>query len=68
MTGNRTSPPMNPNTDSDFRSIAMHTLQEALARDRMHEYERRARAAQLTRGVVTERRWHRVVNRRFATR
>lgn len=68
MTGNRTSTPMNRHTDTDFRSIAMYTLQEALARDRMREIERRARSAQAAHGVVAERRWHRVVNRRFAAR
>jgi hypothetical protein len=68
MTGNRTSTATPLHTESDFRSIAMYTLQEALARDRMRETERRARSAQPAHAVAGERRWHRAATRRFASR
>ena len=38
----------------------MYTMHEALARERMREMERRAKSAQLARGLAAERRWHRV--------
>jgi hypothetical protein len=41
-------------------SIKMHSMHEALARDRMREHERRSRQARLARELAAERRWHRV--------
>ena len=38
----------------------MHTLTEALARERTREYHLRARRATLTREAAAQRRWHRV--------
>jgi hypothetical protein len=38
----------------------MHSMYEALARDRMREHEQRAREARLARELAAERRWHRV--------
>jgi hypothetical protein len=46
--------------DHTIRSIAMHTMHEALARDRMRELEARSRSSQLARSLAAERRWHRV--------
>lgn len=38
----------------------MYTMNEALARERMHEREQRSREATLAREVAAHRRWHRV--------
>lgn len=38
----------------------MHTLTEALARERTREYHLHARRATLTREAAAQRRWHRV--------
>jgi hypothetical protein len=38
----------------------MHSMHEALARDRMREQERRSREARVARALAAERRWHRV--------
>ena len=42
------------------RSSTMHSMYEALARDRMREHEQRSREARLARELAAERRWHRV--------
>jgi hypothetical protein len=38
----------------------MHSMTEALARDRMREHEKRTRDDSLAREVAAQRRWHRV--------
>jgi hypothetical protein len=43
-----------------LRSIKMHSMHEALARDRMREHEHRSRQGRLARELAAERRWHRV--------
>lgn len=42
------------------RSIDMHTMHEALARERMQEREKQSREAHLARELAAARRWHRV--------
>ncbi len=42
------------------RNIAMQTMNETLARDRMRELRQRAREAELARQLAAQRRWHRV--------
>ena len=48
-----------PATGTYIRSIDMHSLNEALARDRQREAHRHSRHARLVRQVSSERRWHR---------
>jgi hypothetical protein len=38
----------------------MHSMHEALARDRMREHELRSRRGRLARDLSAQRRWHRV--------
>jgi len=45
---------------SYLRSTKMHSMHEALARDRMRESEQRSREGRLARELAAERRWHRV--------
>jgi hypothetical protein len=45
------------------RSSPMHSMYEALARDRMRESEQRSRDARLARSLAASRRWHRVALR-----
>ncbi|MCW2595823.1 MAG: hypothetical protein JWR06_2824 [Jatrophihabitans sp.] len=40
----------------------MHTMHEALARDRIREREHRSREAQLATELLAQRRWHRVAH------
>jgi hypothetical protein len=47
-------------TDHQIRSIAMYTMHEALARDRMRDQQQRSHDAQLARELSAQRRWHRV--------
>lgn len=44
------------------RSIEMHTMHEALARDRMREREQRSREARLAKELLAQRRWHRIAH------
>jgi hypothetical protein len=45
----------------DFQgSPKMHSMYEALARDRMRDSEQRSAAARLSRSLAAQRRWHRV--------
>lgn len=46
--------------DHIARSIEMHSLHEALARERMRDAERRSREATLARDLSAQRRWHRL--------
>jgi hypothetical protein len=41
-------------------STEMYSMNEALARDRMREQERRSQDARLARELAAQRRWHRV--------
>jgi hypothetical protein len=41
----------------------MYAMNEALARDRMREDQRRTREAALARELAAQRRWHRVTRR-----
>ena len=38
----------------------MYTMNEALARDRMRDEQRRSREAKLAKELAAQRRWHRV--------
>ncbi len=42
------------------RSTKMYSLNEALARDRMRDEQKRSRDATLARELAAQRRWHRV--------
>ena len=44
-------------------STKMHSMYEALARDRMREQELRSRESRLGRELAAQRRWHRVAVR-----
>jgi hypothetical protein len=47
------------NTELTYRSNTMHSLNEALARDRMREHLHSARHARLARELAAAQRWHR---------
>lgn len=47
-------------TTTDFRSIKMISMHEALARERLYESQRSARMSRLARELAATRRWRRL--------
>ena len=60
MSGRTDPAEINITIDHKIRSIAMYTMHEALARDRMRDQQQRSHDAQLARELAAQRRWHRV--------